>query len=73
MNQIDFLADMEWQSSMPTGMIKIQCKNAERFASDTAEELIEVVEEFYDKNSMPLTVTARFSNGETHYAKLQDM
>jgi len=73
MNQIDFLESMEWYSSMPTGMIKIQCKNAEQFASDTAEELIEVVEEFYKQNSMPLTVSARFSNGETHYAKLQNM
>jgi DNA-directed RNA polymerase subunit F len=70
MDQIDFLADMEWQSSMPAGMIKIQCKHAERFASITAEELIEVVEEFYKQNSMPLGVTARFSNGETIYSKI---
>jgi hypothetical protein len=70
MDQIDFLADMEWQSSMPAGMVKIQCKNAEQFASTTAEELIEVVEEFYKQNSMPLGVVARFSNGETHYAKI---
>lgn len=70
MDQIDFLGDMEWQSSMPAGMVKIQCKHAENFASNTAEELIEVIEEFYKQNSMPLRVTARFSNGETHYAKV---
>jgi hypothetical protein len=70
MNEIDFLADMEWQSEMPAGMIKIQCKNAENFASNTADELIEVVEDFFKKSSMPLGVTARFSNGETHYAKI---
>ena len=70
MDQIDFLADMEWHSSMPAGMVKIQCKHAERFASNTADELIEVVEEFYMQNSMPLGVTARFSNGETIYSKI---
>ena len=70
MDQIDFLADMEWQSEMPAGMIKIQCKNAENFASNTADELIEVVEDFFKQNSMPLGVTARFSNGETIYSKI---
>jgi hypothetical protein len=70
MDQIDFLTDMEWQSSMPAGMIKIQCKHAEQFASAVTDELIEAVEEFYKQNSMPLGVTARFSNGETHYAKI---
>jgi len=51
-------------------MVKIQCNNAERFASNTADEMIEVVEDFFKQNSMPLRVTARFSNGETHYAKI---
>jgi DNA-directed RNA polymerase subunit F len=55
---------------MPAGMVKIQCKHAERFASNTAEKLIEAVEEFYKQNSMPLGVTARFSNGETIYSKI---
>lgn len=70
MDQIDFLAAAQWYSDMPAGMIKIQCKNAERFASNITEELIEVVEDFFKENSMPLTVTARFSSGETHYAKI---
>ena len=70
MDEIDFLAEMEWQSEMPAGMVKIQCKNAENFASNKADELIEVVENFFKQNSMPLRVTARFSNGETHYAKI---
>lgn len=70
MHEVDFLADAEYQSNMPAGMIKIQCKNAERFASNMTEELIETVEEFFKQKSMPLAVTARFSNGETHYAKV---
>ena len=70
MDEIDFLDDMKWQSEMQAGMIKIQCKHAENFASNTADEMIEVVEEFYKKNSMPLGVTARFSNGETIYSKI---
>lgn len=70
MDEIDFLADMQWQSEMPASMIKIQCNNAERFASNIADELIEVVEDFFKQNSMPLGVTARFSNGETYYSKI---
>lgn len=70
MDEVDFLADAEWYSDMPAGMIKIQCKNAERFAYNMTEELIEIVEEFFKQKSMPLAVTARFSNGETHYAKI---
>jgi hypothetical protein len=70
MDEIDFLADMQWRSDMPAGMVKIQCNNAERFASNTADEMIEVVEDFFMKNSTPLGVTARFSNGETIYSKI---
>lgn len=70
MDQIDFLADVEWKSDMPLGMIKIQCKHAERWAQSVTDELIDVTEEFYKQNSMPLTVTAKFSNGETHYTKI---
>ena len=39
-------------------------------ASNKADELIEVIEDFFKQNSMPLGVTARFSNGETHYSKI---
>jgi hypothetical protein len=69
-DEIDFQDDFDDCSYMPAGMKKIQCKNAERFASKTTDELIEVVEEFYKQNSMPLGVTARFSNGETIYSKI---
>ena len=68
--EIEFYSDIEWHSDMPAGMRRIQCKNAERFASNTEDELIEVVEDFFKQNSMPLGVTARFSNGETHYSKI---
>lgn len=70
MDEIDFLAEMQWQSEMPAGMIKIQCNNAERFASNIADELIEIAEDFFKQNSMPLGVTAKFSNGETYYSKI---
>lgn len=70
MDQIDFLANIQWSSDMPAGMVKIQCNNAESFASNTADEMIEVVEDFFKQNSMPLGVTARFSNGETIYSRI---
>ena len=70
LNKIDFLEPMKWNSYMHDGLVTIQCKHAERFASKATDELIEITEEFFKENSMPLTVTARFSNGETHYTKI---
>lgn len=67
--EIDFADDFEYCSNMPAGMIKIQCKNAERWAEKTTDELVEITEELFKQQSMPLVVTARFSNGETHYSK----
>jgi hypothetical protein len=69
-DEIDFTDDFESHSDMPMGMIKIQCKNAERWAEKTKDYLIEVTEEFYKKKSMPLSVAAKFSNGETMYQKV---
>lgn len=70
MSEIDFIDRMMWSSDMKPGMIKIQCNNAERWAASTADYLVETVEEFYKKKSMPLAVSARFSNGETMYSKV---
>ncbi len=67
---IDFSWTDGWWSNMNRGLLVIQTKHAERFASRVTDELIEVVEEFFKQNSIPLGVTARFSNGETHYAKI---
>jgi len=69
-DELDFLSTMQWYSNMPQGMITIQAKNAERWASETADYLSNCVEEFYKKKSMPLAVAARFSNGETIYSKI---
>lgn len=69
-DELDFLYYTEWQSNMPAGMIKIQNKLAEAWASNTADELVNVTEEFFKEHSMPLGVSARFSNGETWYTKV---
>ena len=69
-DELDFIYHTEWQSNMPAGMIKIQNKHAETWASNTADELIDVTEEFFKEHSMPLGVSARFSNGETWYSKV---
>lgn len=68
-DEIDFLLDMDYYSNMSPGMIKIQCKNAEKFATKAKDELVEITEELFSKNSMSLSVVARFSNGETMYQK----
>ena len=68
-NEIDFEQDFIDCSSMPEGMRVIQSRNAEKWAQKVTDELVEIVEELFTKQSMPLVVTARFSNGETHYSK----
>jgi hypothetical protein len=54
---------------MNAGLRKIQSRNAEAWVESVKDSLIEAAEKLFTENSMPLTVTARFSNGETHYAK----
>ena len=55
---------------MNVGMQKIQSKNALKWAEKQVEQLKELVEEVFTKVSMPLQVVVQFSNGETHYAKI---
>jgi hypothetical protein len=68
-DEIDFQKDFIDCSNMPEGMRIIQSRNAERWAQKVTDELVEIVEDLFTKQSMPLVVTARFSNGETHYSK----
>jgi hypothetical protein len=68
-NDTDFSID-DWMSNMNAGMRSIQSKKANDWLERTRENIIETVEKLFTENSMPLGVTARFSNGETHYAKV---
>lgn len=73
-NETELIDDMDyeindWMSYMNAGLRKIQSKNAQAWAESIKNSLIEVVEKIFTENSMPLTVTARFSNGETLYSK----
>lgn len=69
-DELDFKDQFENNDYLNAGMQKIQCNLAEKWAEKTKEELIDFVEKFYTENSTPLTVTARFSNGETIYSKI---
>ena len=74
-NETELIDDMDyeindWMSYMNAGLRKIQSKNAQAWAESIKNSLIEVVEKIFTENSMPLTVTARFSNGETLYTKV---
>lgn len=60
----------EYISDMNAGLRKIQERNVKAWATSVKDSLIETVEKLFTENSMPLVVTARFSNGETHYAKV---
>ena len=59
-----------YNSDMNQGLRKIQSKNALKWAEKETEKLKNLVEEVFTKVSMPLVITAQFSNGETHYAKI---
>ena len=54
-------------SLMNQGLLKIQNKNAVKWAEKIKIELIELIEEVFTKVSQPLNVVASFSNGETIY------
>ena len=74
-NETELIDDMdyeinEYMSDMNAGLRKIQARNAEAWATTIKDSLIETVEKLFTEQSMPLVVTARFSNGETHYAKI---
>jgi len=53
------------------GMAKIQAKNAQLFIDSAKSELINELEDVYQKISTPLRVSASFSNGETWYTKAE--
>lgn len=52
------------------GMAKIQCRNAEKWATNVGEQMIEELERIFTQVSKPLEVVARFSNGETIYKEV---
>lgn len=51
------------------GMATIQSRNAHIWMQRQAEALIAELEKVFEEHSQPLNVVARFSNGETMYAK----
>lgn len=61
--------DFNYYSDMNGGLKKIQAKNASKWAEKAKQELADKLEEVFTKIAMPLTVVARFPNGETMYEK----
>lgn len=57
-------------SQMNEGMLTIQAKNAEKWASKAEAELANIVEAVFAKCSTQYTKVATFSNGETIYQKV---
>jgi hypothetical protein len=58
-----------YTSDMGKGLRKILLPKAVKWAESEAEKMVNLIEEIFTEVSMPLVVTAQFSNGETHYAK----
>jgi hypothetical protein len=56
-------------SDMSKGLQTIQLKNMNKFMSTKLGNLQDKIESIFEQLSIPLVVTARFSNGETMYAK----
>jgi hypothetical protein len=69
LEEINFYDCVTHYSEMNPGMIKIQTKSAEKWATKATDELIEIIENIFKEHSMPLKVEASFSNGETIYSK----
>lgn len=67
-DRVDFMYDFEYAYDNQ-GMAKIQCRNAENWATKEGERMVEALEDIFTQISNPLQVVARFSNGETIYAK----
>lgn len=65
----EFSVDFGYASDMSIGLQAIVAPKALKWAEKMQNELIEELEKIYTEISMPLVVTARFSNGETWYAK----
>lgn len=68
-NEIDYEIT-DYMSQMNAGLRKIQEKNAKKWLWEQRNQIIELVEKIFTENSTPLSVTARFSNGETIYSKV---
>ena len=73
---IDCIPDLEqlsetlsYYGDVSVGMGKIQAKNALKWLNETVDSLIENTEDYFKEITTPLVITARFSNGETFYAK----
>lgn len=58
-------------SDMNSGLRTILSRSATKWAEKETDKMIELIEEIFTEVSMPLVVTAQFSNGETWYAKAE--
>lgn len=57
-------------SSMNKGLRKMILPKAVSWAEQETQKMIDLIEEVFTQVSMPLVVTAQFSNGETFYEKV---
>ncbi len=57
--------------NMNEGMLKIQAKNAQKWANKIKDELIAAVEKSFENSSTCFVRVATFSNGETIYQKCE--
>lgn len=57
--------------NMNAGMLKIQAKNAQKWAKKAMNEIVELIEKSFEKSSTCFVRVATFSNGETIYKKCE--
>jgi hypothetical protein len=69
--EYDFENGYVRSNNMNEGMLKIQAKNAQKWANKVKAELIEAVEKAFEKSSTCFVRVATFSNGETIYQKCE--
>lgn len=59
-----------YYTDMNKGLAVIQSKNAESWAENIKDELIEIIESIFKQFSDEYSLAYRFSNGETGYSKI---
>ena len=70
---VDYITEeLERYYDVKRGMAIIQGRNAAKWLEKAAQELVNELEAVLEEWTMPLVVVARFSNGETMYAPVEN-
>lgn len=70
-DDVTYFVENTSSRNMNEGMLKIQAKNAQKWANKVKDELVALVEKSFENSSTCFVRVATFSNGETIYKKCE--